>query len=154
MNQGLGLVRKKGKGDWTEKHRNVDRKIFLEGGWTQKKIVRYWMVGQQSVSRLSEGGKAQARQLSGIARSEARYSGSFQEMRAKDDSIKGRREMAEHPLSGSQWNRGNFRMKMWESEKHQSWSVQVEGFRSHLATDGSLLGQTGVGSLWLGRGAA
>ena len=31
-------------------------------------------------------------------------------------------------------------MKIWESEKHQSQSMQVEGFRSHVATDGSLLG--------------
>ena len=30
-------------------------------------------------------------------------------------------------------------MKIWESEKHQSWSMQVEGFRGHVATDGSLL---------------
>ena len=34
-------------------------------------------------------------------------------------------------------------MKMWESEKHRSWCMQVEGFRGHVATDGSLLGKTG-----------
>ena len=27
------LARKREKGDWTEKHRHVARKIFLEGGW-------------------------------------------------------------------------------------------------------------------------
>ena len=32
-----GLLRKKVRENWTEKHRNVARKIFLEGGWTQKK---------------------------------------------------------------------------------------------------------------------
>ena len=31
------LLRKKAKGAWTERHRNVARKIFLEGGWTQKR---------------------------------------------------------------------------------------------------------------------
>ena len=31
-------MRKKVREDWTEKHRNVARKIFLEGGWTQKRL--------------------------------------------------------------------------------------------------------------------
>ena len=34
-------------------------------------------------------------------------------------------------------------MKMWESEMHQCWSMKVEGFRGHVATDGSLFGKTG-----------
>ena len=34
-------------------------------------------------------------------------------------------------------------MKMWESEKYRSWCMQVEGFRGHVATDGSLIGKTG-----------
>ena len=34
-------------------------------------------------------------------------------------------------------------MKKWESEKHRSWGMQVEGFRCHVATDGSLSGKTG-----------
>ena len=53
------------------------------------------------------------------------------------------RGIVAHPLGESQWNRGGFRMKIWESEKHQSRSMQVEGFRSHVATDGSLLGTAG-----------
>ena len=48
-----------------------------------------------------------------------------------------------HPLSESQWKRGHFRMKMWESEKHRSKSMQVEGFTGQVATDGSLIGETG-----------
>ena len=34
-------------------------------------------------------------------------------------------------------------MKKWESEKHKSWSMPAEGFKGHVATDGSLLGNTG-----------
>ena len=34
----LGLLREKTKGDWTGKHRNVARKLVLEGGWVQKKF--------------------------------------------------------------------------------------------------------------------
>ena len=63
-----------------------------------KKINRFWMVGQQSASSLSEGGrhrKAQALPLSRMARSEARYSGSLQEMCTKGENIKERTEMTE-----------------------------------------------------------
>ena len=34
-------------------------------------------------------------------------------------------------------------MKRWESEKHKSWSVPTEGFKGHVANDGSLLGTAG-----------
>ena len=48
-----------------------------------------------------------------------------------------------HPLSESQWNRGHFSMTKWESEKHKSWCMPAEGFKGHVATDGSLLGTGG-----------
>ena len=28
-------------------------------------------------------------------------------------------------------------VRRWESEKHKSWGIPVEGFRSHVATDGA-----------------
>ena len=34
-------------------------------------------------------------------------------------------------------------MKEWESEKHKSWGMPAGGFKSHVATDGSLLGTAG-----------
>ena len=34
-------------------------------------------------------------------------------------------------------------MRKWESEKHKSWSMPAEGFKGHVATDGSLLGNAG-----------
>ena len=33
--------------------------------------------------------------------------------------------------------------RKWESEKHKSWSMPAEGFKGHIATDGSLLGTAG-----------
>ena len=39
----LALLRQKTKGDWTERHRNVARKLLLEGGWEQKRL-RHWLV--------------------------------------------------------------------------------------------------------------
>ena len=49
----------------------------------------------------------------------------------------------EIPLSGSKWKRGHFSVREWESEKHQSWGLPAEGFKDHVATDGSLLGTDG-----------
>ena len=34
-------------------------------------------------------------------------------------------------------------MKKWEPEKHKSWGMPAEGFKGHVATDGSLLGTAG-----------
>ena len=34
-----------------------------------------------------------------------------------------------HPLSESQWNRGHFSMKKWESEKHKNWSNASRRFQ-------------------------
>ena len=34
-------------------------------------------------------------------------------------------------------------MRKWESEKHKSWGIPTEGFKCHVATDGSLLGKAG-----------
>ena len=43
-----------------------------------------------------------------------------------------------HLLSESQWNRGHFSMRKWESEKHKSWGMPAEGFM-----DRSLPGRAG-----------
>ena len=51
LEPGLALLRKKLKDKWTEKHRNVARKIFLEGRWTQKRLFDTgWSDGCKSVS--------------------------------------------------------------------------------------------------------
>ena len=38
---------------------------------------------------------------------------------------------------------GHFSVREWESEKHKSWDMPAEGFKGHVATDGSLLGNAG-----------
>ena len=51
------LLRKNVKEIWTEKHRHVARKIFLEGGWTQKRLFDIGCsdVSQCQVCRIEEG---------------------------------------------------------------------------------------------------
>ena len=57
LEPGLALLRKKVKENWTEKHRNVARKIFLEKGWTQKRLFDSgWSdVSQCQVCQIEEG---------------------------------------------------------------------------------------------------
>ena len=66
-----------------------------------------------------------------------------QKARTSKKEWKWQRGIVEHPLSESQWNRGHFSMRKWESEKHKSWGMPAEGFKGHVATDGSLLGNSG-----------
>ena len=62
-----------------------------------------------------------------------------QKARTSKKVWKWQRGIATHPLSESQWNRGHFSMKKWESEKHRGKGIPAEGFKGHVATDGSLL---------------
>ena len=58
----------------------------------------------------------------------------------KARASKGGVEMAKRycdALSESQWNKGHFSMTEWESEKHKNWGLPAEGFKDHVATDGS-----------------
>ena len=94
-------LRKKVRENWTEKHRNVPGRSF---GRTldAKKAIRYWLIGSQSVSSLSDGRrhrKAQALPLSGMARSEARYSRRLQEMGANGENVEERMEMTKEVQS-------------------------------------------------------
>ena len=66
-----------------------------------------------------------------------------QKARMSKKERKLQRGIVAHSLSESQWNGGHFSVTKWKSEKHRSWCVPVEGFKGHVATDGSLLGKTG-----------
>ena len=52
----MALLRKKSKEDWTEKHRNVARKLFVKGGWVQKRLFDIGRSGKQ-VPNLPRGGR-------------------------------------------------------------------------------------------------
>ena len=53
----LALLRKKVKVNWTEKHRNVARKIFLAGGWTHKRLfdIGWSDVRESRACQMEEG---------------------------------------------------------------------------------------------------
>ena len=79
------------------------------------------------------------------------------EQRAKTSKKewKWQRGITSHCLKEGKWTKSHLMAKKWESEKHRSWSMPVEGFRNHVATDGSLLGESGRwGCMWMVSGAA
>ena len=57
LEPGLALLRKKAKETWIEKHRDVARKIFLEGGWTQKRLFDIGWSDVSQMSSLPDGGR-------------------------------------------------------------------------------------------------
>ena len=91
---GLALLRKKVTVNWNEKHRNVARKIFVEGGLDAKKLCDIYIfifVGYQSMSSLQKRGrdrKTQAIPLPRMVRSQTRESRSFPEVGAKSKNLK------------------------------------------------------------------
>ena len=92
------------------------------------------------MSGLGKDRKTQAVPVSVMVRSQTpdpRWSG---EMGTKDQNVKGRLGVAKrkHPVSKSNWEKSQVSARRWESEKHKSRGMPVEGFRHHVATDGTL----------------
>ena len=146
----LALLRKKTNEEWTEKHRNVVRKFFLEGGWVQKRLFDIGWSDERKCQACHKEKDTEKHRLHHCPeRHEIRRSipDAFrkweQKARTSKKEWKWQRGIVTHPLSESQWNKGHFSMKKWESEKHKSWSMPAEGFKGHVATDGSLPGTAG-----------
>ena len=58
---------------------------------------------------------------------------------------KWQRGVTSHLVSEGHWKKSHLTVWRWESEKHISGSIPVDGFRNHVAADGSPLG---VSSRW------
>ena len=46
-------------------------------------------------------------------------------------------------MTEGQWEKSHLTVRRWESEKHKSWDIPVEGFWNHVATEGSLFRVSG-----------
>ena len=126
----------KSEGNWAD----VARKIFLEGGWTQKRLfdVEWSDISQCQACQKEEGTENQRlyhcpewyevrREIPEAFRKWE------QKARTSKKEWKWQRGIVEHPLSESQWNWGHFSLKKWRSEKHKSWGMPAEGFKGrHL----------------------
>ena len=82
-----------------------------------------------------------------MARNQAGDSGVLQKVGVKSENLKGvevAKRYRRAPFSESQRNRDHFSMKKLETEKHKSWGMPAEGFKGHVASDGSLLQNAGA----------
>ena len=142
LEPGLALLRKNVKENWTAKHRNVARKIFLEGGWTQKRLFDTgWSdVSQCQACQMEEGTEKHCPEWHAVRREipEAFWKWEQQAKMWKKE-WKWPRDIVAHPFSERQWSRSYFRMKKWESER----GMRAEDFEGHVAADGSLLEKPG-----------
>ena len=138
-----------GRKRWNNGRRNID---ILRGNCFRKEagcrndsstLVGRMRVSAKSVTRR----KGQKSTGSAIVENGTVDSRCFQKVGANSENLKEgvewQRGIVAHLLSESQWNRGHFSLKKWESEKRKSWSMPAEGFKGHVATDGSLLGTAG-----------
>ena len=139
MEPALALLRKKTKEKWTEKHRNVARKLVLEGGWVQKKLHD---IGWSDENECQACHKEEGTEKHRLYHCSEWYE-IGQEIQEAFRKWKWQRGIVAHPLSESQWNGSHFSMQKWESEKHKSWGMPAESFKGDVTTDGSLLGNAG-----------
>ena len=128
------LLRKKLKENWTEMHRNVARKIFLIGGWTQKGMfdIGWSDVSQCQACQIEEGTEMHrlyhCPEWHEVRREvpEA-FRKLEQKARTSEEERKGQRGIVVHPLGESQWKRDHFGLRKWESVEHKSWCIPAEG---------------------------
>ena len=140
LEPGLALLRKKVKDNWTEKHRKLlPGRFSWKVGGRKRDCSR--LAGRMLVNvKHANWRKAQKGTGCTTVQNGTKSGGQLrrpsesgeQNARTSKKEWKWQRGIVAHPLSESPWNRGNFRMKIWESEKHQSWCLQVEGLRRHV----------------------
>ena len=132
----LVLLRKRAKGVWTERHRyvakkdllgkEVGRKIDFDIGWSD--------ISQCQACQMEEGTEQHrlyhCLEWHAVRREIPESSRKWeQKATTSKKEWKWQRGVVVHPLSESQWNRGHFSMKKWESEKPRSWGMPGEGSR-------------------------
>ena len=113
----LAFLRKKVKEHWTEKHRSVARKIFLEGGWTQKRLfdVGWSDVSQCQACQIDEGAEKHrlyhCPEWYEVRREIPEVFRKLEQKGRTSQEWKWQRGIVVHPPSESQWNRGHASMK-------------------------------------------
>ena len=126
------------KDNRTEKHRNVARKMFLEGGWRQKRLFDIgWSDVSQGQACQKEDGTQKHRLYHCLEWYEVRREipEVFRKLEQKartSKEWKWERGIVAHPLSGSQWNRGHFSMKNGSLRSTRAGACQQRDSRATL----------------------
>ena len=124
----------------------VARKFVLEGGWVQKKLYDIGWSDESECQACHEKEGTEKHRLYHCpgwneVRRQIAEARKKRKLLRKSGSGKG---VLSRTLSVKAKEQGHFSITKWESEKHRSWGIPAEGFKGHVATDGSLLGIAGM----------
>ena len=146
----LALLRKKTKEGWTERHRNVARKLVLEGGWVQKRLFDIgWSDESECQACHEEKGTEKHRlyhcpewhQI--IMEIPEAFRKWEQKARTSNKEWMRQRGIVEDPPSESMEHGPLQYGKVGVGEAQQLGRMPAEGFKCHVVTDSSLLGTAG-----------
>ena len=126
------VLRRKTTEAWTEKHQHVTKKLFVEGGWVQKRLYDTCWSGEKKCRGCNHE--------EGTGKHRLYHCPSWRSQKKFDPRRAGkwdrrpqpRRKIGSGAKSTCQCASGNWK-------KHTRWSMPVEGFRDHFTTDCFLL---------------
>ena len=128
------------KTTWTDKHRHVMRKLVLEVGWVGKRLYDIVRSDEQKCRGCQKGGTEKHTDcITCLPRKEVRKldprkTGQMRAQTSKKD-WKRQRGVTSYPLDEGPWKRCHLTVRRWESEKHKSWGIPIEGFGDHVAAE-------------------
>ena len=130
------LLRRETNESWTDKHRNV----MKNGSWKEDTCGRERMtLGGQAKRSVEAAARKKAQRSTGCTivrhgwKSETGSQRVLGTLKERCYVVSSRRK---------QWRKFHVSVRRWESDRHRSWGVPVEGL-GHVATDGSLFGVSG-----------
>ena len=121
------MLRRQTNESWTDSRRNVMRKLVVQRGWVQKRMC---VCGWSDEQKCRGGDKEE-----GTEKHRLYHCPSWKEVSNQIPEGLGRGRGLSAEAIG---RKSHSSVRRWESEKHRSWEMQVEGFRGHVAADGSL----------------
>ena len=128
------MLRRQTDEAWTGKHRNVTRKLVVEGDWMLKRLYDIGWSDEKTCRGCNrEEGTEKHRLYHCPCWKEVRNQnrgvgeGNDGEKTSKKDR-KWQGGITSYLVTEGQWKKSNLTVRRWESEKHESWDIPVEGF--------------------------
>ena len=144
------LLRRQTNEAWTDKHRNVTRKLVVKEDGRRKEYTILVVLTKRCVvdvtnekARRSTDCITARRGRKLETRSQKTWGNGSKGPKPQRKIGRGRKESRRALCVKVNGRKTHLTLRRWESEKHKSWVIPVEGFRNYVATDGSLLGVSG-----------
>ena len=128
------VLRRQTNEAWTDKHRNVTRKLVVEGDWMLKRLYYIGWSDEKTCRRCNreEGTEKHRLYHSPCCKEVRNQTPEELERGTMGRNLKERSEVARRnhivPCDEGQWKKSHLTVRRWESEKDKSWDMPVEGF--------------------------